>query len=239
MDAEPTIISDQWIRLHPERQQALQFVRDNYLDGAPAQGLEVPGRRTVFMEGASRFVEDTQGASRETIVWDRARDRVVDEFLNGVEAEVRNQMGIRRLDPASPTFERDLQRVLARFMVRLRAEFRRPGEPPEQADERLNAFSDQHRGEGLLVGDILRQQFPFCRHLALMTQAFLTDLGLQGVRMQRGRVPDGAHVWNEMVVGGRRRIIEATGAFYNDAQVLQPVGSEADYHPETRSGRVQ
>jgi FHA domain-containing protein len=239
-----TIAFAQWQQMNPELFQARQFLISHYLDGAPADRLEIPGRSAVFLEGAGRFVEGPESGGREIIVWDRNQDTVVNDFLRRVEGELQTH-GLTRLDPSSPTFERDLQTALTYFVGRLRAEFRNPGEGSREADARLAAFVRAHPGERVLVGEMLRQRFPFCRHLTLVTQAFLTDLGLRGeaVRMQRGSAMGGAHVWNEVIVGRTRRIVEPTWAFYSDRpgppEVLLPPGLEAIYTRETRGGRVE
>jgi len=245
-DMHGTINFAQWQQMNPELFQARQFLVSSYVDGALADRLEIPGRSAVYMEGAGRFVEGAESGGREIIVWDRSRDAEVRGFLETVEGEVRTHLGIARLDPASPTFEHDLGRALDYFVGRLREPYRVPGERSRAAQARLDAFARAHEGRPVLVGEVLRARLPFCRHLTLMTQAFLTDLGLRGetVRMQRGSAGGpmgGAHVWNEVMVGGARRIVEPTWAFYGNSPstVLLPPGSDVIYERETRSGRVE
>jgi len=90
------------------------------------------------------------------------------------------------------------------------------------------------------VGEFLKEKFPFCRHLAILTQAFLGDLGVEGLRMQRGKAMGGGHVWNEVVINGQKRIIEPTWAFYgNHNEVLAEPNSTLLYSPEMRPAQVK
>ncbi len=233
--------------------QGERFMLEHRLAGLPQNGLEIPGRRAQFIDGVGVREIDTENmddrSMRETILWDRLQDTVVDQFLTNVKARVLSETGIDRLNPSDPQYEAQLHRVLQIFVRELRSAFRPAGERNGQAAmERLRVFVDANRGKPILVGDILRHGFPFCRHLALVTQAFLVDMGLtdrndgRRVVMQRGNVPGGAHVWNEVPIRGiLRRIIEITQPFWSaneNAPVLQPEGTEIIYNPETQPGMV-
>lgn len=242
-----TIMAADWKRnVSPAIGQGEDFILGHRLEGELHNGLEIPGRSAIFIEGVGVREIDAENAGeagmREIIYWDRSQDAVASAFLDRVTERVRREMGIRQLDPSRPDFERQLDRALRIFCQELRRSFRRPGESSEEALIRLREFSEQRRGQPVLVGEILQNGFPFCRHLVLVTQAFLVDLGARNVAMQRGRVPGGAHVWNETEIGGQaRRIIEITSPFWsdrNDESVLKPSGTEAIYFPETRPGNV-
>jgi len=242
-----TIMAADWKRnVSPAIGQGEDFIRSHRLEGELHNGLEIPGRGAIFIEGVGVREIDAENAGeagmREIIYWDRSQDRVASAFLDQVAERVRSEMGIRQLNPNHPEFERQLDRALRIFCRELRRNFRRPGESSQQALARLREFSEQRRGQPALVGEILQNGFPFCRHLALVTQAFLVDLGVRNVAMQRGRVPGGAHVWNEAEIGGQaRRIIEITSPFWSHGDneaVLQTPGTEVIYSPETRPGNV-
>ncbi len=236
-DLSRTITAGDWAIVHPHLYQAKQFTQENLLEGTPVNGLEVPGRSAVYMEGAGRYAEDP--ANREIIVWDRSQDVVVRDFLAQAQEQVRRAIGKEFLDPADPNFERDLQLAMSIYNVLLRKEFRDPGEDAKGALRRLDAFIADKRDQKILVGEMLKRKFPFCRHLALLTQAFLADLGVRKVQMVRGSIIGGAHVWNEVEIGGQRRVIEITDAFYAGSHPLLPPDINMIYHHEPRAGRVQ
>src|SRR5690606_15217605 len=106
-DLSRTITAGDWAIVHPHLYQAKQFTQENLLEGTPVNGLEVPGRSAVYMEGAGRYAEDP--ANREIIVWDRSQDVVVRDFLAQAQEQVRRSIGKEFLDPQDPNFERDLQ----------------------------------------------------------------------------------------------------------------------------------
>ncbi|MDL1871223.1 FHA domain-containing protein [Deltaproteobacteria bacterium PRO3] len=236
-DLSRTITAGDWAIVHPHLYQAKQFTQENLLEGTPVNGLEVPGRSAVYMEGAGRYAEDP--ANREIIVWDRSQDVVVRDFLAQAQEQVRRAIGKEFLDPQDPNFERDLQLAMSIYNFMLRKEFRDPGEDAKGALRRLDAFIADKRDQKILVGEMLKRKFPFCRHLALLTQAFLADMGVRKVQMVRGSIIGGAHVWNEVEIGGQRRVIEITDAFYAGSHPLLPPDINIIYHHEPRAGRVQ
>lgn len=120
-------------------------------------------------------------------MWDRQRDQTLDSFLKNIEGEARQRLQGRKLDPGSnPNFEKDIGMVLNLLNQHLRANFRNANESGEEAEKRFNEEFAGRRGEPVLLGEFLEKKILFCRHLTLLTQAFLADLGLEGVRMQRG-----------------------------------------------------
>src|SRR5262249_29704367 len=138
----------------------------------------------------------------------------------------------------NPRIEKDLEIALNLYRDRLRERFRDSSEDSKQALARLDLFSNGKKGQEILLGQVLEKKFPFCRHLALLTQAFLSDLGLREVRMQRG-FAGGAHVWNEVNLGGQKRIIEITSAFHHGRDPLLKAKDNDRYQPETTPGKVE
>ena len=234
-DLSKTITAGDWALVHPHLAQAKQFTQENLIEGAPVNGLEVPGRKAVYLEGAGRYAEDP--TNREVIVWDPSQDRVARDFLDQAKDQAARRLGKTALDPQDPNFERDLQTAMDVYSQMLREQFRDPGENAKAALRRLEGFIADKGDQRILVGEFLKRKLPFCRHLALLTQAFLADMGIRNVQMVRGHVIGGAHVWNEVTIGGQRRIIEITDAFYAGSPALLSPDVNMIYQTEARAGK--
>jgi pSer/pThr/pTyr-binding forkhead associated (FHA) protein/adenosine deaminase/ppGpp synthetase/RelA/SpoT-type nucleotidyltranferase/serine/threonine protein phosphatase PrpC len=234
----------------PVLQQGRRIHQLHRIEGALLDGLEIPGRRAVWdhVHGRISDAADETGG-REWIVWDRARDREVSTFLSEVEQQARAALGGRVLiQDQNPYFEHDLQTVLQIYGQALVQRYRTSPLSGTAAEQASHAFARQFDGKAVLLGDILRprdaqgrpiQGFPVCRHLTLLTQAFLVDMGLREAAIQRGAA-GGPHVWNEVMVGGRRRVIEPTWFFYGNHPLLQNEQDSLRYYmPELRPGVVR
>jgi hypothetical protein len=231
-----TVVAGSWAKVYPRIAQENQFAEHNFIDGQLTDGIELPSRRVKFLKGAGRFTEK-ETDNREKTIWDRSKDPVADDFLNEVTAEVREKLGVSNLDPSHPQFEQHLNFAMNYYLARLRAEFRNPKDTGEVIERNSDAFADRYRGESVLVGEFMIQKFPVCRHLTPLTQGFLADLGVRNVRMQRGRLVNGAHVWNEVQINGQRRVIDITLAFGSEKpnqSALLPQGQELLYLPEQK-----
>jgi hypothetical protein len=85
-------------------------------------------------------------------------------------------------------------------------------ETPAGAEEfRMRQLGAQFAGREVLLGDIAAGGAGVCRHRALMLKVLGDEAGLE-VTLVRGRLSlhgsSGGHAWNEIVIDGRRLLVD-------------------------------
>ncbi len=158
-----------------------------------SDGYRDAGRSVRFDTNGN--ITNPEKIYRETIVVDRTRDKKLQQLINDIKSKTANMT------------EKQKAQYLQEYVHRLTGD-------GHSAMNNLNAWEAAHKGQDVLLGDIVTNKPPIavCRHRSLLYKILGDEIGLK-VELQRGNFYSqnggGGHAWNTV------RFSDGTSAIFD------------------------